>query len=106
MDLPNSIGTLKRMRETRLSQLHEIGPLIGGSLVPIANKKVNYLTDKVKGKTRTVCVPAELVETCREWNENYKKAKVLLQELDEIQRAVLQEEIEKNREARRQKSKR
>jgi hypothetical protein len=101
MDLPASTGTLKRMRDARLKQLQKIGPLVAGSLVPVANRNVYYLTDKVKKKTRTVCVPAELVDQCREWNENHKKAKTLLEELDAIQRALLQGEIEALRAARR-----
>ena len=70
----------------------------------VSNRNVYYLTDKVKNKTRTECVPAELVEQCREWNENYKRAKALLEELDAIQRAILQGEIEASRAARRKGS--
>ena len=100
MDLPDSASSLKRMSETRLKKLRQIGPMIAGSIVDVPERYACYLTDKVRGKTRTVCIPKELVDEVGEWNENYREAKRLVQELDEIQRAVLRKKIEAVRAAR------
>lgn len=94
MDLPKPNGTLRRMRDARLRKLHDIGPCLAGSLVQFPNHNSRYLTDKVKGKTRTMYIPLDRLDEVKQWNTNHKQAKQLLDELSQIQRALLQGEIQ------------
>ena len=97
MELPESIGALRRMRDGRQKKLREIGPMLKGSLVKMPKHTSLYLTSSKKGKTRTMYIPLDRLEEAKEWNANYKEAKELLEELCEIQRALLQAEIKKGR---------
>ena len=97
MELPEGKGRLERMRDGRLAKLREIGPVLAGSLSKRKDQRGYYLTDKVAGKTRTVHVSEQIYESAREWNENHKKAKRLLEELSEIQRALIRVEQRQSR---------
>ena len=94
MNLPKEKGTLKRMRDARLGNLHNIGPCLAGSLVKFPKHNSLYLTDKVKGKTRTLYIPLDRLDEVKQWNANHKQAKQLLDELNQIQRALLHGEIQ------------
>ena len=100
MELPETPGALRRMRDARLKRLSGIGPMLKGSLVKMPKHTSLYLTDSKKGKTRTMYIPLDRLEEAKEWNANYKEAKRLIEELCGIQRALLQAEIEKVRKAR------
>jgi hypothetical protein len=92
MELPEGKGRLERMRDARLSKLRQIGPVLAGSLSKRKDQSGYYLTDKVSGKTRTMHVSEQMYEAAQEWNDNHKKAKELLEELSEIQRALIRAE--------------
>jgi hypothetical protein len=104
MGLPSSVGRLRQMREARLRRLRKIGPVLAGSVVEVPGRHSYYLTDKVRGKTRTVCVPEAMLSRVRELNENHREAKRLLAELDEIERALLARDIASARETNRQEA--
>ena len=97
MKLPGSLGVLKRMRQARWRRLRRLGPVLGGSLVRMPRHSSLYLTDKVKGKTRTMYIPLGRVEEAVSWNRSYKEAKQLLRDLSAIQREILRAEIAKAR---------
>ena len=88
-----SLAVLGRMRDARLRRLRTLGPVLAGSLVRFPNHNSRYLTDKVRGKTRTLYVPLDRLEEVKGWNENQKQARRLLRELSEIQRELLRAEI-------------
>ena len=94
MDLPEGKGRLERMREARLAKLREMGAVLAGSLSKRKDQSGYYLTDKVGGKTRTMHVSERMYPSVMEWNENHKRAKELLEELSEIQRALLRAEMQ------------
>jgi hypothetical protein len=81
------------MARARLERLRRLGPCLAGSLVKFPGHNSRYLTDKVRGKTRTLYVPLDLLDEAKEWNENHKEARRLLRELSLIQRALLEGEI-------------
>lgn len=93
MWLPKSPTLLRRMRQARFGRLRELGQVIGGSLVRFPNHNSLYLTDKVRGKTRTMYVPLDYLGEVKRWNANHRRAKRLLAELSEIQRRLLVAEI-------------
>jgi len=98
MELPESVSVLERMRQSRLDKLHRIGPVLAGSLMKRKDQTGYYLTDKVRGKTRTTYVSEEMYAEAKQWNANHKEAKQLLDELSEIQRVLLREEGKAKRE--------
>lgn len=93
MRLPKSPTLLRRMRQARLRRLRAMGLVLGGSLVRFPGHTSLYLTDKVRGKTRTLYIPLNCLEEVKRWNANHKLAKRLLAELSEIQRRLFVAEI-------------
>jgi len=91
--LPKSLSLLRRMRDARLRELGRLGPMLAGSLVVFPRHSSRYLTDKMAGKTRTLYVPLGRLKEVTVWNQHHKKARRLLTELSEIQRAMLLAEI-------------
>ncbi|MDT8389531.1 MAG: DUF6788 family protein [Lentisphaeria bacterium] len=51
---------------------------------PSARHTAHLLTSKVRGKTKSVYVPVELVEEVDSWVRERKKIKRLLKEIDEL----------------------
>lgn len=92
MDLPEGRERLERMRAHRQKQLGNLGPVMAGNLARRKTQSGYYLTDKVQGKTRTMHVSEQMHEQVTAWSENYRRAKRLLGELSEIQRALLKAE--------------
>lgn len=91
---------LLRMRDERLAKLGRLGPMVAGSVVKAKDKRAWYLTDKVNQKTRTVCLTEELYEEALNWNAAHREAKRLLQELSDIQRALIALKLQAERESR------
>jgi len=98
MNVPSERSLVRRMVAARVNQLAARGPVLTASLVRIAKhcgrpgchcqrgeKHVgNYLTYKVKGKTRTVYVPLAQLEEVRAWHEEAKRMRRLMQECSQL----------------------
>ena len=97
MRLPKSPTILKRMRQGRLGRLRRLGFVLAGSLVRLPGRQSLYLTDKVRGKTRTLYIRLDRLDEVKRWNAEYRQGKRVLMELSEIQRALLREEIRAGR---------
>jgi len=104
MRLPQSPSILRRMRDARLRQLQALGPMLGGSLVRFPHHSSLYLTDKYRGKTRTLYIPPHRLQEVQQWHASFVAAKKLLAELSEIQRKLLRVEIQVSRRLRGRKS--
>jgi len=86
--------------QARTKRLGECSISISGSLAKIARKcgrencrcaddpsarhTAHLLTSKVRGKTKSVYVPVELVEEVDNWVRERKKIKRLLKEIDDL----------------------
>ena len=97
MRLPRSPTILRRMRQGRLRSLRSPGFVLAGSLVRFPKHQSLYLTDKVRGRTRTLYIPLARLDEVKEWNAHYKEGRRLMAELSEIQRALLCGEIRAQR---------
>jgi hypothetical protein len=91
--------------QARTKQLGECSISISGSLAKIARKcgrencrcasdpsarhSAHILTSKVKGKTKSLYVPVELVEDVNHWIEERKRIKRLLKEIDELSEQLI-----------------
>jgi len=104
VDIPEHPTQVRRMLQARLKQLATDTPVLAASLVPIAKhcgrpgchcqqggpKHVgHYLTSKVRGKTRTVYVPLDLLDDVRSWVAEHKRLKALLQEISQLTLALV-----------------
>jgi len=95
-----SRNVIEQRIRARTKQLGECSISISGSLAKIARKcgrkncrcaddssarhTAHLLTSKVKGKTKSVYVPVELVEEVGSWTRERKRIKQLLKEIDEL----------------------
>ena len=88
--LPSRFVTL---RDACLKKIRTTGPFIEGSLVGITlpgSSHTNYrLTSKVKGKTKAVYVPVDLVDEVTLWTKNYKALKQLIRQVTKHSEAIL-----------------
>mgnify|MGYP006299372277 FL=1 len=98
-----SIGVLETRRDAKLRQLAEAGPMIQGSLTRIGvtcgnpnckcargEKHLSHiLTKKVRGKSKSLYVPVDMVETVRKWVEEHKRVKRLLKEVSELNEKII-----------------
>jgi hypothetical protein len=95
---PNRFVTL---RDACLKRIRSTGPFIEGSLVGITrpgSSHTNYrLTSKVKGKTKAVYVPVDLVEEVILWTKNYKALKGLVRQVTKHSEAILRRHVRAKR---------
>ena len=111
MKVPSHPTLIRRMRDARVRQLARVGPVLAGSLVQIAKhcgrpgcrcqsgqKHVGwYLTRSVAGKTQTTYVPEELREDVHGWIQAYRRLKQLVQEISELNRALIRGHVTERR---------
>ncbi len=95
-----SRSVIEQRIRARTRRLGECAISISGSLAKIARKcgrkncrcaddpsarhTAHLLTSKVRGKTKSIYVPVELVEEVDSWVRERKKIKRLLKEIDEL----------------------
>ena len=103
------------MREAKLRQLRQVGPLVAASLCQRAVRCGNpqcrcaggakhaswCLTFKRQGKTRTVHVPRDLVEEVRQWVKEYHRTKQLLAQISEQSLQIVRRHVGAQRAAAR-----
>ena len=104
MDIPEHPTLIRRMLDARLRQLATDKPVLAASLVQIAKHcgragchcqqggpkhTGHYLTYKVKGKTRTVYVPLDLLDDVHSWVAEHKRLKALLAEISQLTLALV-----------------
>jgi hypothetical protein len=96
MRIPDHPTQLRARLNARLARLGSDQPLLAASLAHIRKRCGRkscrchshgelhgawHLTYKVQGKTRTVYVPFDLLDTVRSWIDNHKRHKALLAEI-------------------------
>jgi hypothetical protein len=101
-------------RQERLQELAVVGPLIVGSLARVGVRCGNpncrcargerhtayVLTSKVRGKTKTVHVPAGMVEEVRAWVEEHRRLKRLVKEISALSEELVRGHVRAGRAAR------
>jgi hypothetical protein len=98
-------------RAAKLKALAEVGPLVGGSLCRVKRRCGNphckcargephwayALSFKVKGKTRTVHVPKEMVTEVQGWVREYRRVKRLRADISRNSLAILHRHVPTSR---------
>lgn len=92
-----------RKREALLKRLRKVGPFVSGSMVIVSRRcgnpncrcatgekhKSYYLMYKVKGITKAVYVPVDLVPEVKKWVREHRRIKRLITEISNQQKEVI-----------------
>jgi hypothetical protein len=104
MRVPKHPTNIRRMLDARLAALASDQPILAASLVQIRKHcgrscchcrqggelhSAHQLTYKVQGKSRTVYVPHDLLDSVRSWIANHKHHKALLAEINQLTLALV-----------------
>ena len=103
---------LKQQIKARLKKVPLFDGSIAGSLVQIRRKcgrtschcatggekhPAFVLTSKVKGKTKVVYIPVDMVEEVRQWVKNHRQIKALFKEIDALSEKIIRQKVSVNR---------
>jgi len=113
-----SIGVLQSRREARIKELAGTGPLLQGSMTQIhltcgnpncrcarGEKHTAYqVTRKVRGKTKTLYIPADLVEDVQAWVGEHRRVKRLLKEISLLSEQIVRRHVKTKRASRRNRA--
>jgi len=96
-----SVRTLEQRRDAWIRKLAEVGPLTRGSLVTArrGGHLAHQLTVSVKGKTRTVYVPADMADEVRAWTENHRRLQRIVREISKLSMAIIHRHVPERRAA-------
>ena len=112
MRIPDHPTLIRRMLQARLKKLAAATPILAASLSAYTHccgrpacrchrgellHRVQRLTYKHRGKTRTVHVPKDLVTDVRSWIAEHKRLKALLKEIHALSVALVQNHVRHRR---------
>jgi len=107
---------LRQRVKTRLNKVAQFDGAISGSLVKIRRKcgqsgcrcaaggekhSAFVLTSKVRGKTKVIYIPVDMVEEVRQWVKNHRQIKALLKEIDALSEKMIRQKVPASRAAAR-----
>lgn len=91
------MNRFQQRRQAALRQIAAIQPFVEGTLVRIPHLHCRHvahrLTFKVKGKTKAVYVPVDLVEEVIQWTRNYRHLKKLIRKVTTNSLAILRRHV-------------
>ena len=107
------MSRFEQRRAAKLKELAACKPFVAASLCAVNRKcgkpncrcsrgelhRAHVLTFKVKGKTRAVYVPKEMVEEVRRWVEEHKRIKRLIREISKESVEIIQRHVPASRAA-------
>jgi hypothetical protein len=106
-----STATLESRRQAKLEELVGMGPVLQGSYAHIrvtcgnancrcahGEKHVSHIvTRKVRGKSKSLYVPVDMVEEVQAWIEQHRRVKRLLREISELSEKIIRNHVESKR---------
>jgi hypothetical protein len=107
MKIPKHPTLIRRHLAARLREFKIQGPFVAASLVSFRRKcghtgchchsgeghRAYHLTYKLKGKTRSVYVPQDLVPEVQQWVHEHKRIKPLLRHISNLALAQIQAHV-------------
>jgi hypothetical protein len=107
MNIPKHPTLIRRHLEARLKEFKPNGPFVAASLVAFRRKcgrpgchcqsgeghLAHHLTFKVKGKTRSVYVPQDLLPEVQQWVHEHKRLKPLMRHISNLALAQIQAHV-------------
>jgi len=112
MLIPKHDKTLRRMLESRLKKLGATSPILAATLSSYSYRcgrsscrcagegplhTGQHLTFKENGKTRSVCVPKDMVTEVRSWIARHRQLKDLLHEIHLLSLALVRQHAQTRR---------
>lgn len=103
---------LTRKRDGLIKKLSDIGPFVDGSLVKVKRRCGNknckcylkgekhecyYLQYKIKGVTKGVYIPVDMVDEVKEWNVQYKRLKKIIAEISRANKEIIKRHVEEKK---------
>ncbi|MBU4348847.1 hypothetical protein KJ599_00815 [bacterium] len=107
-----NIAWLTRKRDGLIKKLSEVGPFVDGSLARVKRRCGNknckccllgqkhesyYLMYKLKGVTKGVYIPVDMVDEVKEWNVQYKRLKNIIAEISRANKEIIKRHVEEKR---------
>ena len=103
MRIPDHPTEIRRMLDARLARVAPCQPVLAATLSQVRKRCGHpschcyhgdphlawHLTYKVNGKTRTVYVPADLLDDVRQWIAEHKRIKAVLDEIHQLTVALV-----------------
>jgi len=104
VNIPKHPTLIRRHLEARLKEFKPHGPFVAASLVAFRRKcgrpgchcqsgeghLAHHLTFKVKGKTRSVYVPQDLLPEVQQWVREHKRLRPLMRHISNLALARIQ----------------
>lgn len=111
MEQKKSLTELTEERKNLLDRLNSGVPIIQGSLAKVGvtcgkencrcakgEKHISHiLTKKVRGKTKSLYVPKNMVEEVNQWVKEHRRIKKVLKEISEISEKIIKPKSKENR---------
>ena len=111
MKIPKHPTLIRRHLLARIKEFKPNGPFVAASLVAFQRKcgrpgchcqsgeshLAYHLTFKVKGKTRSVYVPQDLLPEVQQWVREHKRLKPLMRHISNLALAQIQSHVRANR---------
>jgi hypothetical protein len=111
MKIPKHPTLIRRHLEARIKEFTLSGPFVAASLVAFRRKcgrpgchcqsgeghPAHHLTYKVKGKTRSVYVPQDLLPEVQRWVREHKRIKPLMRHISNLALAHIQAHVSTRR---------
>ncbi len=91
-----------------VKRLAQVGPFVQGTLVrikhPTCKHVAHRLTFKVRGKTKAVYVPVDLIKEVTQWTRNYRILKELMRLINRRSLAIIHQHVPAKRAAARSRA--
>ena len=95
-------------QEAAVKRLAQVGPFVTGTLVrikhPTCKHVAHRLTFKVRGKTKAVYVPVDIIKEIAQWTSNYRKLKQLIRVVNRRSLAIIHHYVPLKRAAARNRA--
>ncbi|MHB1377720.1 MAG: DUF6788 family protein [Candidatus Humimicrobiaceae bacterium] len=103
---------LTRKRDGLIKKLSDVGPFVDGSLVKVKRRCGNknckcyllgqkhecyYLQHKIKGVTKGVYIPVDMVDEVKEWNVQYKRLKKIIADISKTNKEIIKRYTEEKK---------
>lgn len=93
----------KTRQNAAVKRLAQVGPFVKGTLVrikhPTCKHVAHRLTFKVRGKTKAVYVPVDLIKEVTQWTRNYRTLKELMRLINRRSLAIIHQHVPAKRAA-------
>ena len=104
----NETSRFETRQDAAVKRLAQVGPFVKGTLVrikhPTCKHVAHRLTFKVRGKTKAVYVPVDMIKEITQWTRNYRELKQLIRTVNRRSLAIIHHYVPLKRAAARNRA--